>query len=117
MKKTTVKIPSLKNVTEIRINRIALWERIVPFDENQPVWVKISGGLGFNPVQQRARRSSRKQEYQMQRLVNKRLFKKQRTLVFQNRNIQIFEDIPVYKWWISGKTLNLVNKSLPVPEK
>ena len=118
------KMPNLNLVNRIVINRTAVWEFIIPpplteeeeqvFNDDSPYWEKVAGGSGFNPGSKGASRF--KVHHEMYLLIRNRLNRKMRTLRFQNRDLQLFTEEPAYKWWISGKTLNLVNKSLPKPE-
>ena len=118
------RMPNLNLVNRIVINRTAVWEFIIPpplteedeakgFNDDSPYWKKVAGGMGFKPD---VSRSGFKDAHQMSRLVSKRLNRKMKTLVFENRDLQLFEEKTAYKWWISGKTLNIVRKDLPKPE-
>jgi hypothetical protein len=118
------KMPNLKLVNRIVINRTAVWEYIVPepltekeqeqFNDDSPFWKKVAGGLGFNP--DIVGKSGFKDEHQMTRLIHKRLIRKMRTLRFENQDLELFTEEHAYKWWISGKTLNLVRKDLQKTE-
>ncbi len=100
--------PSLKDVTRIVINRIAVWDLMESCEGEH--WRKIKGGPGFDPDRQS--RGTCKLPSEMRGKINAILSRKERVHVFQNRNVTVFEEPTTYRWWRSGETLNIVRKDL-----
>jgi hypothetical protein len=101
---TKPRIPKLDNVTRIVINKISVWEM-----DNPTRWCKVSGGPGFIT---KSNINRDKTPEQMRSFVAKKLFLTCRKKVFENKNTTVFEDKSLYRYWISGNTLNITMRNL-----
>jgi hypothetical protein len=104
-------MPSLKDVTRIVINRIAVWETDGTCDDENPeVWRKIAGGPGFNIDEAAGTRRATKTFGEMRAKITAILSRPQWVLLFSNRDVEIFREETAYRWWKSGTTLNIVQR-------
>jgi len=108
------KLPSLRDVTTIVINRVAVWEYVTPpLPEEDEIagddyWQKIAGGPGFDA---NANLPCHFRTYpEMRTKVNIILSRKHRVPLLSNRIVEIFREETAYRWWISGTTLNIVRR-------
>jgi hypothetical protein len=97
------KLPEVNNVNRIVINGTAVWH------EEHNSWHKTDGGPGFNRVNPCKSRTNKS----MIRFIHSILYRTHRVKLFKNQDLILYKEEYLYRWWISGDTLNLVSKDLP----
>lgn len=105
------KMPSLKNISKIVINQIAVWQAETACnctEAGRPsrFWRKVAGGAGFKFGQ----KSGIKTYPQMLSHIIQRLSKIRTVRKYSDGTMELYEQIPDYRWWISGETLNICQK-------